>query len=257
MTIRALIVEEHRPSAETLESALRDAGISVVASVRTGAEAIEFLADHSADVILLDLGQPSEDGLLTGKRIIERWPGSRIVAMGAGDERNLISLAVHIGFRAYLVKDIPLDRLARVVGAVAGDEEGFPFTQRSRSGVDDPTYGLTPGERDVLGLLAEGLTSRAIAPRLGMSTSEARSYVQSILEKLNADRRDSAITIAIGEEPDPSTDHPHLTPMTHEQLLSHLRSMHARGTAPFNPLDFDNHREVHAKLHRQPPPASA
>jgi two-component system invasion response regulator UvrY len=77
MTIRVLVVDDHRLFAEAVGSLLKDAGMNVVASVQTGADAIGFLEDHIADVILLDIGLPDESGLRTGKRILERWPGRR------------------------------------------------------------------------------------------------------------------------------------------------------------------------------------
>jgi DNA-binding NarL/FixJ family response regulator len=185
--------------------------------------------------------------------------GAKIVGMSGDYDQHAVIEALHIGFHAYVMKDTPLDELVKAIGAVArGEQEpGLLSTVRSHFRPDDHLHRLTPRERDVLDLLVEGADGRTIAARLDMTTAEVRSHVQSILEKLHVDSRLAAITKAISEAPDPSTDHPHLTPMTDDQLLTHLRYMHARGIAPFSPVDFDNLRELHAKLHRQPPPAPA
>lgn len=259
MAIRVLVVDDHDLFAEAVGSVLEDAGMNVVASVRSGADAIGFLEDHSADVILLDIGLPDESGLRTGKKILERWPRAKIIALSALDDQRAIYEALHIGFRAYVMKDTPLDELVQAIGSVArGDTVGrLGSSPGKRFDISARLYQLTPRERDVFGLLIEGADTGTIADRLDIPRAEVRSLVQSILEKHHVDNRLAAITKAIIEAPDPSTDHPHLTPMTDDQLLTHLRYMHARGIAPFSPGDFDNLRELHAKLHRLPPPSSA
>jgi DNA-binding NarL/FixJ family response regulator len=238
---------------------LKDAGMSVIASVRSGADAIGFLEDHSADVILLDIGLPGESGLRTGKKILGRWPGARIVALSALDDQRAIYDALHIGFHAYVMKDAPVDDLVKAIEAAARGETVRLLGPSPGDRLDFSArlYQLTPLERDVFGLLIEGADGRTIADRLDIPRAEVRGLVQSILEKLHVDSRLAAITKAIGEVPDPSKEHPHLTPMTDHQLLTHLRYMHAPGIAPFSPTDFDNLRELHAKLHRQPPPSPA
>jgi two-component system, NarL family, nitrate/nitrite response regulator NarL len=259
MAIRVLVVDDPHLFAEAIGAVLKDAGMNLVASVGTGADAIGFLEDHVADVILLDIGLQGESGLRTGKRILERWPRARIVGMSGLYDQHAIVEALHIGFHAYVMKDTPTDELVKAIGAVGrGEQEpGVLSTMRSQFRPDDHLQTLTPRERDVLDLLVEGADGRTVAARLDMTAAEVRSHVQSILEKLHVDSRSAAITKAISEAPDPSADHPHLTPMTDDQVLAHLRYMHARGIAPFSPVDFDNLRELHAKLHRQPPPSPA
>ena len=260
MAIRVLVVDDHELFAEAVSGLLTEAGMDVVGSIRTGSDAISFLEDHVADVVVLDIGLPEESGLEIGKRILDRWPGTKIIALSAVEDERDISEAIHIGFVAFVTKDSPSDVLVEAVRAIGRGEQPAPLLRSSlekRFGRRGPTDKLPAREREVLGLLAEGLDTRTIANRLSMTRPEVRSHVQSILQKLNVPSRADAVTKAVSEAPDPSTDHPHLTPMTDDQILAHLRFMHARGIASLSPVDFDNMRELHTKLHRQVPPSPA
>jgi DNA-binding NarL/FixJ family response regulator len=227
--------------------------MDVAALVRTGAEAIGFLNDHLVDVILLDIGLPDEDGLLTGKRIFERWPGAKIVALSILEDDRAQYEAFRIGFQAFLMKDTPPDDFVRMVGSVARGEAVPPLRASPKKLPDE----LTRREQEVLDLLVEGADGRTVAARLEMTKGEVRTAIQGIMEKLQVDSRLGAMIKALEGIPDPSKAHPHPTLMSHDQLLEHLRYMHARGIAPINPSDFDNLRKLHRKLHREPPPSLA
>jgi DNA-binding NarL/FixJ family response regulator len=242
VAIRVLVVDDHDLFAEAVSGLLTNAGMDVVGSLRTGADAILFLEDHVADVVVLDIGLPGESGLEIGKRILDRWPGTRLIALDALEDGRASYEVSHIGFHAFVTKGTPSDDFVRTVRAVARMK---------------PAPKLSARERDVLGLLVEGLDSPTIAARLNMTNIEVRSFVQSILQKFEGPSRADAVTKAVSEAPDPSTDHPHLTPMTDDQILAHLRFMHARGIASLSPVDFDDMRELHAQLHRQVPPSPA
>src|SRR5688500_1657707 len=139
MAIRVLVVDDHRLFAEAVCSILRDAGMNVVASVRTGADAIGFLEDHVADVILLDIGLQEESGLRTGKRILERWPGARIVGMSGLYDQHAIVAALHIGGHADAMKDTPTDARAsagrgRGSSAAGASTTSTPWSRHCTSG---------------------------------------------------------------------------------------------------------------------------
>lgn len=259
MAIRVLVVDDHELFAEAVSGLLMDAGMDVVGSLRTGADAISFLEDHVADVVVLDIGLPEESGLEIGKHILDRWPGMKIIALSAFEDERASYEANLIGFHGFVTKDTPWDDLVRIVRAIARGEP-VPLLRSSldkRVDLKGRLYKLTARERDVFGLLVEGMDGRTIADRLNMTRDEVRSDVQSILEKLEVHSRLEAITKVISEARDPSTDHPHLTPMTDDEILAHLRFMQARGIASLSPVDFDNMRALHAELHRQVPPSPA
>lgn len=259
MAIRVLVVDDHELFAEALSSLLTDAGMDVVGSLLTDSDAISFLEDHVADVVVLDIGLPEESGLEIGKGILDRWPGMRIIALSAFEDERAAYEAIQIGFHAFVTKDTPSNDLVRIVRAIARGEPAplLRSSMNERITLTGRLYNLTARERDVLGLLADGMDGRTIADRLNMTRAEVRSDVQSLLEKLQVHSRLEAITKAISEARDPSTDHPHVTPMTDDEILAHLRFMHARGIASLSPVDFDNMRELHAQLHQQLPPSPA
>lgn len=259
MAIRVLVVDDHGLFAEAVSGLLTNAGMDIVGSLRTGAAAILFLEDHVADVVVLDIGLRGQSGLEIGERILGRWPGMKIIALSPLEDERASYEATHIGFHAFMTKDTPSDDFVRIVRAIARGEP-LPLLRSSLAkGVDlrGRLYKLTARERDVLALLAEGMDGQTIADRLHMTRAEVRSDEPSILEKLEVHSRLEVISKVISEARDPSADHPHLTPMTDDQILAHLRFMHARGIAPLSPVDFDNMRELHAQLHRQVPPSPA
>src|SRR5215210_1688988 len=122
MMIRVLVVDDHRLFADAVGSLLEYAGMDVVASVQTGADAIGFLEDHMVDVILLDMGLREENGLRTGKRILARWPGMRIIAFSALEDERAVYEAIQTGFHAFVMKDTPSNELVRIVRAIARGE---------------------------------------------------------------------------------------------------------------------------------------
>jgi DNA-binding NarL/FixJ family response regulator len=124
--IRALVVDDHDLFAEAIKSALSDAGIDVVAVLRSGREAVAYAVEHRPDVVLLDLGLPDMSGLAAGRTILESWPDAKLVALTALDDPRAIWHAIAIGFRGHVAKDTSVRGLIGCIEGVAAGERVFP-----------------------------------------------------------------------------------------------------------------------------------
>lgn len=201
-SIRVLIIEDHRLFADVVRSTLEAEGMVVVGVTAGGVEALRLVASSSPEVVLIDICLRDRGGLAVGQDILERHPGTTVVALSAIDDRRTIAEARRIGFRGYLTKDVSVGRLVRTVKAVA--EGGtvlpsvsvLPRREREVTPVFLATQ-LTPREREVLALLAQGESGTSMARSLNISANTVRSHVQSILTKLHVHSRLEAVAVAI------------------------------------------------------------
>jgi DNA-binding NarL/FixJ family response regulator len=185
---------------------LQDRGLDVVGVAADGREAVELAARAEPTIALVDVGLPDQSGLAVGRQILKVCPDVYLIGLTALDDQRLVEEAVRSGFRAYVMKDTDLDTLVTSIDAVIRGElvlpERAPKGNWSRPSAPDRETGLlvrqlTPREREVLVLLAEGAASKEIAARLGVSANTVRTHIQSILTKLQVHSRLEAAAFAI------------------------------------------------------------
>jgi two-component system nitrate/nitrite response regulator NarL len=204
--IRALIVDDHTLFAEAVRATLEARGIEVTAVVANGAAALEAVAAHRPDLVLLDLGLPDRSGLAVGADILDQAPETKVLALTALDDPRALNEAMRTGFHGYLTKDIPVAKFVEAVLATIGGQVVMPHRLAAQAAGARSSYErevalladqLTYRELDVLRLLAEGTQGEAIARKLGISRNTVRTHVQSILTKLQVHSRLEAATFAV------------------------------------------------------------
>jgi two-component system, NarL family, nitrate/nitrite response regulator NarL len=204
--IRALIVDDHTLFAEAVRATLEARGIEVVAVVANGAEALEAVAAHRPDLVLLDLGLPDRSGLAVGADILDEAPETKVLALTALDDPRAVKEAMRTGFHGYLTKDTPVAKFVEAVLAAIGGQVVMPHRLAAQAAGARSRHDhqvalmaeqLTYRELDVLRLLADGLPGEAIARRLGISRNTVRTHVQSILTKLQVHSRLEAASFAV------------------------------------------------------------
>ena len=204
--IRALIVDDHTLFAEAVRATLEAKGIEVVEVVANGAGALEAVAAHRPDLVLLDLGLPDRSGLAVGADILDEAPETKVLALTALDDPRAVKEAMRTGFHGYLTKDTPVAKFVEAVLATIGGQVVMPHRlaaqaagARSRHDREVALMAeqLTYRELDVLKLLADGLPGEAIARKLGISRNTVRTHVQSILTKLQVHSRLEAASFAV------------------------------------------------------------
>ena len=203
--IRVLLVDDHELVRAGLRSMLAgDSGVAVVGDAGTGAAAIVQAHALNADVVLLDAQLPDMPGDEVCRRLLANSPELAVVILTTFAEDELVRRCVKAGARGYLLKDIArldLGRNLRAVmrGEAVIDSKVTPAVlAAARQAGDLPTTEelLNPRQKEVLRLVAEGLSNREIASRTHLSEYTVKGYVEEILERLGARNRVHAAIVA-------------------------------------------------------------
>jgi DNA-binding NarL/FixJ family response regulator len=201
--IRIMIIDDHPVVRAGLESMLStQPDMDVVASASGGLEALALLEAITPDVIrpdviLMDLRMSGMSGLDTIRAINLRPDPPRILVLTSFDAEEDIYQSVVAGAQGYILKDTPQGRLLEAIHLVYAKKRYFPADIAARLIERMARSNLTPRERQVLQLVAKGLTNKEIGRVLGISDNTARNHVNSIIEKLEVSDRTEAATIAI------------------------------------------------------------
>jgi DNA-binding NarL/FixJ family response regulator len=202
--IRVLLADDQRVVREGLGTliGLLD-GIELVATAADGEEAVALAAEHSPDVVLMDLRMPRMDGTEAIRRLAARGVSS-IALTTYADDASVLG-ALRAGARGYLTKDAGAEDIRTAIEAVARGEAALdPAIQHHvLAAVASPAPvtaelpdELTPREAEVLTLIAEGLTNAEIAERLVVSGATVKSHVNHIFAKIGARDRAQAVVYA-------------------------------------------------------------
>jgi DNA-binding NarL/FixJ family response regulator len=197
--ITCLIVDDHEVVREGLRLSLsRAAHIRVIGEASDGAQAVGLVERRKPDVVLMDVRMPGMDGLAATKEILQKAPGTAILIFTAFSERALLERALDSGAKGYILKEAPHDDLLRAIERIAGGGEYIDSTLAPEL-IKSQTDMLTPRERQILQLLADGMSNADAAGKLFISAETVKSHVRHILTKLEADTRTHAVAIALRE----------------------------------------------------------
>jgi DNA-binding NarL/FixJ family response regulator len=197
MAIRVLVADDHQLMREGTAALIgADERIEVVGLARDGGEAVALAERRRPDVVLLDLNMPGVGGLEACARLRE-GEGPEVLMLTVSDEEPDLYAALRVGAAGYLTKDMPPADLIEAVLAVArGEPRIAPAMATRMLHEPDPLEELSARERDVLGLIAEGLRNREIAERLVISETTVKTHVRHVLEKLRFRNRAEAAAFA-------------------------------------------------------------
>jgi NarL family two-component system response regulator LiaR len=199
--IRVLIVDDHYMVREGLKVSLSTCDdIEVVGDAANGAEAVDLSRATRPDVVIMDVVMPVMDGPTATVRIREVSPETQVVALTSFVDEELVARTIEAGAISYLLKDSRPEALVQAVRDAAlgrGSVDGGAMQALMRRGKDGVGHDLTKREREVLALLAAGLSNNEIAERLTLSVGTVRLHVSNILTKLEAPNRTSAAILAM------------------------------------------------------------
>ena len=206
-SIRVLIADDQALIRDGLEMVLGlSSGIEVAGTAADGDEAVRLAGERRPDVVLMDLRMPRVDGVEATRRIKAAHPSVQIVVLTTYSDDDSVFAALRAGARGYLLKESEGADIARAVRAAARSEAVFgpriadrvlAFFASSRArAAAVPFPELTDREREVLDLVAHGLSNAAIASRLFLSEKTVRNRVSDVLTKLHAASRAEAVALA-------------------------------------------------------------
>jgi len=208
VSIRVLLADDQQLVRAGLRQILTSEGFRVVAEAADGREAVEASLRARPEVVLMDIRMPNMDGLEATRRILSGpEPRPRVLMLTTFDLDEYVYEALRAGASGFLLKDAPENQLVAAINVVADGGSLFApsvtrrlieeFTRRAPRSEPPPALTeLTPREREVLGLIARGLSNHEIAEALVVSEHTARTHVGRILAKLGLRDRVQAVVLA-------------------------------------------------------------
>jgi DNA-binding NarL/FixJ family response regulator len=191
MKIRIVIADDHRVMLDGIRALLADvADLEIVGDALNGQELITAVREQRPDVVLTDIQMPVKDGIEAAKEIHAEFPEVRIIALTMLNESMFIRRMLEAGVAGYVTKNVDKEELVRVIHKVAAGEKHFSeevtaqlmnnFSGRSAHPVDV----LTKREKEILKLIAQGLTDKEIAEKVFLSALTVITHRKNILSKL-------------------------------------------------------------------------
>jgi two-component system response regulator DegU len=207
VTIRLMLVDDHRMLREGLRRSLEEEGFYVVGEAADGEAAVRLVPAAKPDVILMDVSMPDMDGVEATKRILQNSPDQRVVMLTMHADKDLIDQAIKAGAVGYLTKDCSIDEVSDAVRMAANGETALsPLLAKTmltevrkidEKAAREEDRLVTKREEEVLQLIADGCSTPEVAQKLYISQKTVKNHLASIYEKLNARDRTQAVLLAV------------------------------------------------------------
>ncbi len=213
-----IIIDDHQLFREGVKRILDfEASFDVVAEGDDGSEAINLVEQYKPDVVIMDINMPNINGIEATKMLIDQYPDTKVIILSIHDDENYVQHALKTGAQGYLLKEMDADALIEAVHVVADGgsylhprvthnlvkeyrrlaaEENSGHTVQAPE-IRKPLHLLTKRECEVLQLLADGQSNRAIGETLFISEKTVKNHVSNILQKMNVNDRTQAVVLAI------------------------------------------------------------
>jgi DNA-binding NarL/FixJ family response regulator len=176
--------------------------VELVGRAADGGRALQLIADLAPDVAILDIRMPDVGGIEIARRLSEAGSKTAVILYTGASERAVLLEGLDAGARGFLLKEAPLDDLARAIRIVS---DGGTYVDAALAGVlagpqaAERLHTLTKREREVLRLLADGMRNEQVGQQLSISPLTVRTHVKNAMGKLEADTRTQAVARALRE----------------------------------------------------------
>ena len=197
MPIRILLADDHAVVRDGVRALLeKQADMAVVAEAADGREAAQLAEECLPDVVVMDIGMPNLNGIEACRQIRAALPDTQVVMLSMHSDEGYVLRALKAGAKAYLLKDSAEADLARAIRAATAGKSFFSpavgqvllqdyMRRLERTGGEDSYELLTPREREILQLVAEGKSSKEIANGLNLSVYTVETHRAKLMQKLN------------------------------------------------------------------------
>lgn len=210
MDLKILLVDDHQVIRDGLRALIeKERGMKVVGEAANGREAVRLARELAPDVVVMDISMPDLNGIEATRQIASRVPGAKVVTLSMHSDRRFVAEMLRAGAAAYLLKESAFDELARAVRAVAaggtylspavaGDVvEGF--VRNDLPPEASAVAALTPRQREVLQLVAEGWTTKRMAAHLHVSPKTIETHRVQIMQTLGIESVAALTKLAVRE----------------------------------------------------------
>lgn len=203
MSVRVVVADDQTVVRDGLVTLLKLLpGIDVIAAASDGREAVELVAEHDPDVLLVDLRMPTMDGVEATRRVRADHPRTEVVVLTTYSDDESVLSALRAGARGFLTKDADAESIGRALEAAAAGQSIVDADVQRRlidgtaKRVEVSVSGLTPREIEVLRLIAEGLSNTEIARHLVVSEATVKTHINHLFAKANLRDRAQAVAYA-------------------------------------------------------------
>lgn len=194
--MRILLADDHKMMRDGLRALLeKQPGMDIVGEASTGYEVLELSQKLRPDIVVMDLTMPELNGVETTRRLLAKESAVKVVALSVHTDHRYMSAMFDAGATAYVPKNVAFDELAQAIHAASqGRRYVSPIVTGAiidrylhKHGSAPPSFGtpLSPREREVLQLLAEGCSSKDIAAKLNLSVATVETHRRQIVTKLD------------------------------------------------------------------------
>lgn len=199
--IKVFIIDDHQMIIEGIHSLLQgEVEIEWMGSARLPEELMTFLKKAQPDVLLMDINLPQKSGLDLCKEVNEKYPAINIIGLSTSDQASVIRKMKENGAAGYLLKDASKQEIINALREVNKGKGYMSFSAAEilkKKAPNDRLPVLTKREKEVLELIAEGLTNQEIATRLFLNSTTIDSHRKNMLTKFNAKNTAALIKIAV------------------------------------------------------------
>ena len=207
MSLRILVADDHQILREGLVTLLEKAGMTVVGEAGDGRTAVRLARELKPQVVIIDIAMPELNGIEATRQIVEEVPGVKVIALSMLADKQFVRGMLQAGASGYLLKYCASQELVQAIRAVRnqlvylspGITEMVVEDFKAVTGDTSAFSVLTPREREILQLYAEGKISREIADTLHLSLKTVEAYRRQIMEKMNFKSFADLIKYAIRE----------------------------------------------------------
>ncbi len=193
--IRVIIAEDHNLVRQGIRALLEQSGeVQVVAEAATGQEAVELTEEHEPDLVVMDLSMPRLDGAQAAERILDLNLPTQIIILSMHSDTTVVHQLLRRGVKGYLLKDVVTEELMLAVRSVSmgkmflspsiSDNVMMMMLSPPDGEVENTADLMTPREREVLQLVAEGHTNRSIAETLHISVKTVEKHRANVMTKM-------------------------------------------------------------------------
>ena len=193
---RVLLADDHRIMREGLRSLLDEVeGLDVVGEAENGREVLNMVDDLYPHLVIMDVGMPDLNGIEATRKLVDKKPNIRVIALSMHSDRQYVGGMLEAGACGYLLKDSAFEELEEALETVLNDQVYLSpdiadvivknFVRGMPTEAPSVYAQLTPREREVLQLIAEGLSTREIASRLDVSVKTVETHRRNTMEKLD------------------------------------------------------------------------